>query len=108
MLSNGTGTGGSNSTSYTPAGSVASHTLTESQIPSHGHLVTNKTTSYGQGSQSSWRCLSWSGTNADWTQDIWSGGTGGGQGHSHGWTGTQATITINPKYYKVYAWRRTA
>lgn len=108
MLSNGVGTGGSNSTTYTPAGSVASHTLTESQIPSHGHLVTNKTTSYGKGSQSSWRCLSWSGTNADWTQDIWSGGTGGGQGHSHGWTGTAATITINPKYYKVYAWRRTA
>lgn len=108
MLSNGTGTGGSNSTSYTPSGSVGGHTLTINEIPVHSHLVTNKTTSYGQGSQSSWRCLSWTGTNADWTQDVWSGNQGSGWSHDHGFTGTAATITINPKYYKVYAWRRTA
>lgn len=107
MLSNGTGTGGSNSTSYTPAGSVGNTTLTTSQIPSHNHLVTSKTTSYGSGSQTSWRCLSWSGTNADWSQDVWSGNTGGSGAHNHGFSGTAATITINPKYYKVYAWRRT-
>lgn len=108
MLSNGTGTGGSNSTSYTPSGSVGGHTLTINEIPVHSHLVTSKTTSYGQGSQSSWRCLSWTGTNADWSQDVWSGNQGSGWSHDHGFTGTAATITINPKYYKVYAWRRTA
>lgn len=108
MLSNATGTGGSNSTSYTPSGTVAGHTLTTSEMPSHTHLVTNKTTSYGTGSQTSWRCLSWSGTNADFTQEVYSGSSGGSGSHSHGFTGTAATITITPQYYKVYAWRRTA
>ena len=101
-------TGGSNSTSYTPAGSVGGHTLTINEIPAHSHMVTNRTTSYGQGAQSAWRCLSWSGTNHDYWDEVWSANQGGSGSHNHGFTGTAATITINPKYYKVYAWRRTA
>ena len=95
----------------------------------HDHLVTSKTTSYGSGSQSAWRCLSWTGTNADWNQDVYSGGSGthshnvtttasttGGisANHTHtvsGNTGNQGSGTafsIIPPYYAVYMWRRTA
>ena len=99
-------TGGSNSTSYTPSGTVEGHQLTINEIPRHNHLVTNSTTTYGPGTQDAWRCMSFPGTNHDYWQNIWSGDNGGGGSHSHGFTGTAATITINPKYYKVYAWRR--
>ena len=99
-------TGGSNSTSYTPSGTVEGHQLTINEIPKHNHLVTNSTTTYGPGTQDAWRCMSFPGTNHDYWQNIWSGDNGGNGSHSHGFTGTAATITINPKYYKVYAWRR--
>lgn len=99
-------TGGSNSTSYTPSGTVEGHQLKIEEIPSHNHLATNSTTTYGPGTQDAWRCMSFPGTNHDYWQNIWTSNTGGGGSHSHGFTGTAATITINPKYYKVYAWRR--
>ena len=86
--------------------STNTHKLTINEIPRHNHLVTNSTTTYGPGTQDAWRCMSFPGTNHDYWQNIWSGDNGGDGSHSHGFTGTAATITINPKYYKVYAWRR--
>ena len=106
--SGATNTGGASSVSYTPAGTVEGHTLTTSEIPSHSHVATTKTTSYGSGSQSSWRCMSFASTNADWNQTVYTGEAGGGGSHSHGFTGTAATISTMPPYMKVYAWYRTA
>ena len=103
----------------------------------HTHVVTTKTTSYGSGSQTSWRCLSWTGTNADWTQSVTTpnkdhngnvydgshshsfsiaGGTTGGisADHTHsvsgntGYQGSGTAFSIIPPYYAVYMWRRTA
>lgn len=106
--SGATGTGGASSVSYTPAGTVGGHTLTADEMPKHSHVATTKTTSYGSGSQSSWRCMSFASTNADWNQTVYTGEAGGGGSHSHGFTGTAATISIMPPYMKVYAWYRTA
>lgn len=41
------GTGGAETKSYTPAGTVGSHTLTTSEIPSHGHSLNSHTHSVG-------------------------------------------------------------
>lgn len=102
---------------------------TAASAGSHNHLVTSKTTSYGSGSQSGWRCLSWTGTNADWTQNVYSGDSGahthsvtttastsGGisANHTHsvsgntGYLGSGTAFSIIPPYYAVYMWRRTA
>lgn len=126
----------SHSVSITTGNQSAGHTHsipalsgTAASAGSHNHLVTSKTTSYGQGSQSAWRCLSWTGTNADWSQNVYSGDSGahahsvtttastsGGisANHTHsvsGNTGSQGSGTafsIIPPYYAVYMWRRTA
>ena len=102
------GTGGASSVSYTPAGTVDGHTLTANEMPKHSHVATTKTTSYAGGSQNSWRCMSFAGTNADWSQTVYTGEAGGGGSHDHGFTGTQATISTMPPYMKVYAWYRIA
>lgn len=126
----------SHSVSITTGNQSAGHTHsipalsgTATSAGTHNHLVTSKTTSYGSGSQTSWRCLSWSGTNADWSQNVYSGDSGahthdvtttasttGGisANHTHsvsGNTGSQGSGTafsIIPPYYAVYMWRRTA
>jgi len=94
-------TGGSTKHKHSTGG----HTLTTSEIPSHNHKVTNSTTSYASGSQSGWRCLSWSGTSHDYWDDVWSESTGGGGSHSHGDTGETNHM---PPYLTVYVWKRTA
>lgn len=82
----------------------------------HTHTVTTKTTSYGSGSQTAWRCLSWPGTNADFTQTVYTNnGTADGS-HTHSVTtvanNTGSSGTGNganmPPYLTVYMWKRTA
>lgn len=41
-----------------------------SSVGDHSHTVTDRTTSYGKGSQSGWRCLSWSGTSHDYWDTV--------------------------------------
>lgn len=82
----------------------------------HSHIVTTKTTSFGQGSQSAWRCLSWNGTNADYSQTVYTNnGTADGS-HTHT-VSTNASNTGSfgdgnsgnmPPYLTVYMWKRTA
>lgn len=82
----------------------------------HTHTVTTKTTTYAQGSQSSWRCLSWPGTNADYSQTVTTNnGTADGS-HTHSVTTTANTSGSTgagnggnlPPYLAVYMWKRTA
>ena len=35
-------------------------------------------------------------------------GAGSGRGHTHGFSGTKATIKTMPPYLTVYVWKRTA
>lgn len=91
------GTGGSTGGSTTSG----STTLTTNQIPSHSH----SDLLYGTGGGKIG--LDYSGASGSNQYSLTVGGgtsittqtTGGGQGHTH---------TINPPYYSVYAWVRTA
>lgn len=82
----------------------------------HSHIVTTKTTTYAQGSQSAWRCLSWPGTNTDYSQTVYTNnGTADGS-HTHSVTTTASTSGSTgagnggnlPPYLAVYMWKRTA
>lgn len=78
-------------------GGEATHTLTTSEIPSHRHIATKYTTSYGSGSQTAWRAMSFDGTNHDFTQTVYTDYEGGGGAHNN-----------MPPYLAVYVWKRTA
>ena len=97
-------TGGASS--YTPKGSVGSHTLTTSEIPSHTHSIRCAYTSGGDRRDSDVIVYDgWDMNGYKWTTE-WSGSVGGGKGHNHGFTGTAQTIL--PPYLAVYMWKRTA
>ena len=92
-------TGGASS--YTPKGSVGSHTLTLDEIPKHSHQVLG---GWGAGSKGD-GCFRTDQNNPNvWWQAT--GNQGGGKGHNHGFTGTAQTIL--PPYLAVYMWKRTA
>ena len=82
----------------------------------HTHVVTTKTTSYGSGSQTSWRCLSWPGTNADWSQTVHTNNGSADGSHTHSVTTNASTSGSTgsgnsgnmPPYLAVYVWKRTA
>lgn len=97
-------TGGHKITTYTPAGTVGGHALTVSEIPSHTH-----TASMPDGSTtliSAESGLELTVANPAASQNT--GGTGGGQAHSHTFTGAQATLDNMPPYEAVNIWKRTA
>ena len=104
------GTGGANSVEYTPAGSVGGHTLTTNEIPSHNHGFGFSTDPNTAGGSSGTGVFTGSGGNQYFGKflTLTTGNSGGGKSHSHGFTGTKATINTMPAYYTVYCWRRTA
>ena len=81
---------------------------------SHYHVVTKKTTSYASGTQSSWRCLSWPGTNADYNQTVYTNNGSSDGAHTHSVTTTASTSGSAgtgsagnmPPFTSVYMWKR--
>ena len=111
--SNGSTGGSASLQSHTHSIPALSGTAASS---THSHVVTTKTTSYGSGSQTSWRCLSWPGTSADYTQTVYTNnGTADGS-HTHSVTTNASTSGTSgsgsagnmPPYLAVYIWKRTA
>lgn len=114
-----TGGANSNSTSYTPAGTVGSHTLTVDEIPAHRHeqRIDYSNTTYAHANPSGGTASTGnvaghsSGTTLVKNKElVFTNNTGGGKGHNHGFTGTEATINISSiqKYITCYMWKRTA
>jgi microcystin-dependent protein len=114
--SHATGTiGGAETFSYTPAGTVGGHSLTVEELAIHYHNISSmKTTPINQGTGESTMVYA-SGTFSDRTRsdNAYDGAspsqqTATGKAHSHGFTGTAATINKMPPYLTVNVWKRTA
>ena len=103
-----TATGGAASVSYTPAGSATSHALTVEELPAHYHAMRYATASGSLTGGYDWVTTG----KATWSSATESStgmkGAGSGQGHTHGFSGTKATIKTMPPYLTVYVWKRTA
>ena len=155
-------TGGAESVSYTPAGTVGGTAISVDQMPSHGHSASTDTKgahTHGRGtteisgvfggvvkgstetvatyasgafsdggsigsktygaqvsSEKFWRRITfaasdkWSGatdSKGGHTHTITVGNKGGGKTHSHGFTGTAATINTMMPFIGKYIWQRT-
>lgn len=110
-------TGGAATISYTPAGTVGNHTLTESEMPKHYHYAREGERSFVTTDQSNTpsRRTQASGSGATntlysnvalqrFSNTDWAGGSGA---HNHEWTGTAATLNNMPPYEVAYCWKRT-
>lgn len=96
--------GGHKTTTYTPVGTVGDHTLTVSEIPSHTHAATLSLDTVSFIGADSGTEL----TAAAPASSQNTGGQGGGQAHSHTFTGTQATLDNMPPYEVINIWKRIA
>lgn len=100
-------TGGAESVSYTPSGTVGGHTLTVNEMPSHDHSISI----YGYSTQRGYISESGTGVSSDYVSDPTSGNTGSkgsNAAHSHPFTGTASSIATMPPYEVVKIWKRTA
>ncbi len=79
---------------------VVSHTHIQN---AHSHLATSRTTTYGQGYQDAWRCMSFVGTNSDFAQNVYTSDTTA-TNQSTGVSGTNANL---PPYLAVYMWYKS-
>ena len=79
-------------------GTVASHTLTENEIPSHNHVLRlfKHQCSPNLGYAGGWQGISWYARSfCGAYQDAAVTSTGGGAGHTHGFTGGAHNHTIS-------------
>lgn len=108
-------TGGAASVSYTPKGTNAGTAITIAQMPSHSHTATVKvkissnsnTGGYSTDQVAPGKTGSTIYNRTD-PMTASNANTGGGQTHTHTFTGTAATIATMPPYLVVYMWKRTA
>ncbi len=105
-------TGGANSNSYTPAGTIGGTAITVDQMPSHNHIMygwPNKGNLSGDGIYAVQdNTYGTGGPNGRFKQEIGTQNKGGGKTHTHSWTGTAANISTLQKYITVRRWHRTA
>lgn len=105
-------TGGATSVSYTPVGTVDKYALTIRQIPSHKHIFgrgkSNVNVSDYLGGSSASYGLYPGDQSVSGTTDYYTSAVGSSESHSHGFTGTKASISTMQPWYAVYMWRRTA
>lgn len=92
-------------------GAVQSHTLTANEIPSHNHTVHDQYIQPDRTSSYTYKYAGGNYTFINTSAQRTSSNTGGGQGHTHGFT--QPTfegddVSIMPPYKNVYIWERTA
>jgi microcystin-dependent protein len=101
------------------SGSVGSHTLTLAQIPSHEHELyqtysgantkvyteTSMFLSFGNVTQAT---RHWNDRLANADGEIKARATGGGQGHSHTFTGNNSTLNLAVKYVDVIVAQKDA
>lgn len=108
---------GENTKNYTPAGSVGNHSLKISELESHiGHLGKNSGVVYDgnfKGFIDASTGHVYGSTGRGWnnnSSELYPNGhsLGGGGAHSHGFTGTAATINVMQKSLATYIWHRTA
>ena len=120
-------TDGTESQSYTPAGTVGGTSITKAQLPNytlysekHSHTVTASNASWGNRmyvtNASSGQIVPYqvepnratnaSRTTSEVTITVKSGGSG--NTHNHSFTGTAATISHMQPYITVYMYKRTA
>ena len=102
--------GGSSSITYTPAGTVGGHSLTVDQMPAHSHRVAWVTTNNGSNKSATYDGQPFvrSGLQESNTYQASSNSKGSGSAHSHGFTGTEATLDTMQPYKVVNRWHRTA
>lgn len=111
-------TGGVESNSYTPSGTVGNHTLTVNEIPAHNHPMPDLYTNFtiGAGAGTSVRAVTvsdspettYNPSNFKLLNNGTTGNKGGGQAHNHGFTGSATTFNNMPPYLTVNVWKRTA
>lgn len=140
LVSSGTGytiggSGGAETVSYTPLGTIGETALTTAQLPAHDHGSGGGGTTSSDGShthslyaQSEYASAgtkkgvhsnydnTFSGANimiasGDHTHTIYAhthNSVGSGQGHDHEWTGIASTLSVMQPYITVNRWHRTA
>jgi hypothetical protein len=107
-------TGGAETFSYTPAGTVGGHSLTVEELAIHYHDMYNmQTTAINQGTGESTWVYSTGSSDRTRSENAYDGASPSqqvaiGKAHSHGFTGTAATINKMPPYLTVNVWKRTA
>ncbi|MBR6113415.1 MAG: hypothetical protein IKP79_02765, partial [Bacilli bacterium] len=131
-------TGGNESVSYTPIGTVGSHTLTVAELPSHTHSIPSLSGTAASAGAHNHTITTWDSTTtvSNWnsptcelakttsslnitstagahthsvtTNASTTGSSGSGNGHDHSFSGTASNIDVLDPYITVYMWKRTA
>lgn len=101
--------GGERTIDYTPAGTVAGHKLTVNEMPSHTHSFYDNGKSYNTtlGPQNQ------TPPTREYVTGLvdgvrTTGAQGASQSHNHGFNGTPTQFTIEPQFFTVNVWVRTA
>lgn len=102
------GTASSTGSGHTHTYYVTGFTQSNATQGSAGSVSDEVWTGYQTGNQSGTGSPEGSHSHSVTTNASTTGGTGSGTAHSHGFSGTQATIDVTPPYTAVYMWKRTA
>ena len=94
-------TGGSETQSYTPGGTIGGTAISIDQMPSHSHTYYTPRY-YGSETAGGYDIYGVNGTSTTYVFTRTTDASGGGKTHTHSWTGTAATINKVQPYVTVY------